>query len=283
MATTRQLKDEDVDLQFGRQYRALSTQLKDLSKLLPKAPKLPDEAEDVPDYLEGEIETTQQILTDADDLLNQYNELEKEFRHLFRSLRTKEEQTTAQLWSDNMCTVTGLLDTVALVMKQRREHITILRQCKASLGRAQRQLAQLHPVAAAAPAPATLVTAQFKLPDVPIPTFHGDVMDYKFFCKIFRKRVEDKPIDDEEKFSLLLAHLRGKPLELVKHLPLNTIGYNQAKDRLRRKYGNEDVLVDIITKRIFALRRCSSHDDVRAMFNNADAWLSQLDDVKGVQ
>ena len=118
---------------------------------------------------------------------------------------------------------------------------------------------------------------------MPIPTFYGDVMDYKYFCKIFRKRVEDKPIDDEEKFSLLLAHLRGKPLELVKHLPLNTIGYNQAKERLRRKYGNEDVLVDIITKRIFALRRCSSHDDVRAMFNNADAWLSQLDDVKGVE
>ena len=91
------LTDEEVDLQFGRGYRALQTRLKDLSKLVPKAPELPNDAEEVPDYLEGEIETTQRILDDADELLQHYNELEKEFKGFFRSLRTKDDQVTAQL------------------------------------------------------------------------------------------------------------------------------------------------------------------------------------------
>ena len=275
------LTEYEVEVQFGKRYQLIATQLKDLSKCVPTAVTIPGVLEDIPDFLEGEMEAIQQIMDDANRLLTQYNEIEKEFKQFYRSITTRDDQKVAQLWSDNLCTSSKILDLYALVTKQRREHFAIFKSCKTTLGRTKRQLGLAQPTV---PAPAaTLVTAQFKLPDVPIPIFYGDVMDYKFFCKIFKKRVEDKPIDDEEKFSLLLAHLRGKPLELVKHLPLNTVGYNQAKERLRRNYGNVDVLVDIITKRIFSLRRCTNHDDVRAMFENADAWLSQLDDVKGAE
>ena len=158
------ITDEEVDIQFGRQYRALSTQLKDLSKLVPKEPVIPADPEEVPDYLEGEIATAQQIIDDADSFTSQFSEMEREFKNFFRSLRTKEDQNVAQLWSDNICAATDILDTVSIVLKQRREHITILRKCKTMLGRTKRQLAQLHPVVAAVPQPATLVTPQFKLP-----------------------------------------------------------------------------------------------------------------------
>ena len=108
-------------------------------------------------------------------------------------------------------------------------------------------------------------------------------MEFYNFWKLFSKRVDDEPIDDAEKFSLLLTHLRRKPHELVRNLPLNTIGYNQAKDRLKCKYGNKEEIADIITKRIFAFRQCNSHAEVREMFNNADALISQLDDITGEQ
>ena len=149
-----------------------------------------------------------------------------------------------------------------------------------AINKGKRQLRAEEPEFAP-PQAATLVAPRYKLEQVPVPTFKGDVLDFYYFWKLFTKRVDNEAIDDSEKFSLLLTHLRRKPLELEKNLPLNAIGYNQAKYRLKSKYGNKDEISDIITKRIFSLRQCNNHTDVREMFNSADALLSQLDDLTG--
>ena len=91
------LTDEDVDIQFGRQYRALSTQLKDLSKLVPKEPVIPADPEKVPDYLEGEIATAQRIIDDADFFTGQFNEMEKEFKRK----RTRVWLANSMRWKKN--------------------------------------------------------------------------------------------------------------------------------------------------------------------------------------
>ena len=79
------LNDEEVDLYFGRGYRALKHDPRTcIVKTRRKNLKLPDDAEEFPNYLGGEIETTQQILDDADELLQQYNEIEKRFKGFYR-------------------------------------------------------------------------------------------------------------------------------------------------------------------------------------------------------
>ena len=281
------LTDEEIDLQFGRGYRALQTRLKDLSKLVPKAPELPNDAEEVPDYLEGEIETTQRILDDADELLQHYNELEKEFKGFFRSLRTKDDQTTAQLWSDNICTTTGILDTVALVMKQRREHTTILRQCKSSLGRAKRQLAQLLPPPPPPPPPAVAAPLGLLLrterEPFKVTVYDGvDKRDYQQWWEAFEAS-NDKDINMStvQKFTELKAKLQGQALLKIKYLPLTAANYDVAKNILNRAYGDKEYLIELLKDKLLNMPYCNSRQDVEAYQEEVESSLQQLEGLMG--
>ena len=91
------LTEYEVEVQFGKRYQSIAAQFKDLSKCVPTAVTVPGELDDIPDVLEGEMEAIQQILDDADRLLTQYNELEKEFKQFYRSLTTRDDQKVAQL------------------------------------------------------------------------------------------------------------------------------------------------------------------------------------------
>ena len=213
---------------------------------------------------------------------------EREIRSLINTLIFKSKQASKEIinsWNTAARATANIDANVRTILEKQREHINKMADRTVAINKTKRALrAQepeqqfLAPIAAA-----TLVAPRYKLQDVPIPNFEGDLLEFYYFWKLFSKRVDDEPIDDAEKFSLLFTHLRRKPHELVRNLPLNTIGYNQAKDRLKCKYGNKEEIADIITKRIFAFRQCNSHAEVREMFNNADALISQLDDITGEQ
>ena len=280
------LTDEDVDIQFGRQYRALSTQLKDLSKLVPKEPVIPADQEEVPDYLEGEIATSQRIIDDADFFTGQFNEMEKEFKQFFRSLRTREDQGVAQLWSDNICTTTGILDTVSLVLKQRREHTTILRKCKTMLGRTQRQLALVHPPPPPPP-PAGAVPlgllARTEREPFKVSVYDGvDKREYQSWWEAFEASTDlDINMSTVQKFTELKAKLQGQALLKIKYLPLTAANYDVAKGILQRAYGDKEYLVELIKDRLLNMPYCNSRQDVEAFHEEVESALQQLEGLMG--
>ena len=203
---------------------------------------------------------------------------EREIRSLINTLIFKSKQVSKEVinaWNTAARATANIDANVRTILEKQREHVNKMADRTVAINKAKRALRAQEPEQVPAPiAAATLVAPRYKLQDVPIPNFEGDLLEFYYFWKLFAKRVDNEPIDDAEKFSLLLTHLRRKPHELVRNLPLNTIGYNQAKDRLKCKYGNKEEIADIITKRIFALRQCNSHAEVREMFNNADALMS---------
>ena len=127
--------------------------------------------------------------------------------------------------------------------------------------------------------PRKLITAEYRLPEVPIPKFDGDVLEYYFFWNLFENRVDSTEASPEEKFSLLLSHLGREPLRFVKYLPIDTNGYLKAKQFLTEKYGNKDVIRDIITDRLLSMRKCHNQTEVHKMFDNADGLICQIEQL----
>ena len=275
---TSQFLQDSFGLDLGR----ISGVLEDLVAYNPGSTDLTDlSLEEKVDKLIAANTKSQAFIDGISDVLKE----EREIRSAINSLNFKSKQAgkeTINTWYNEIRTTLNIDDNVRTIQSKQREQINKMADRTVAINKARRAL--LAQEIAPAPAqPATLVATRFKIPDVPIPTFEGDIMEFYYFWKIYSNRVDSSPIDDSEKFSLLLGHLRRRPLDLVKNLPLNTIGYNQAKDRLTCRYGNKEEIADVITKRIFALRMCNNHGEVRDMFNKADAWISQLEDITGEQ
>lgn len=78
------------------------------------------------------------------------------------------------------------------------------------------------------------------LPRGEIPTFSGEILQYRSFLHSFEHIIESKTDDNEDRLHFLIQYTRGLPQELVRscqHMSPNQ-GYQKAKQLLKEHFGN---------------------------------------------
>lgn len=79
------------------------------------------------------------------------------------------------------------------------------------------------------------------LPELTIPTFTGDPLEYNTFIRSIEHGIEDRTSDNRDRLQFLLQYTKGQPHELVKscvHME-PTKGYVKAKEMLKRFFGDD--------------------------------------------
>ncbi|HEX4850866.1 MAG TPA: DUF1759 domain-containing protein, partial [Puia sp.] len=127
--------------------------------------------------------------------------------------------------------------------------------------------------------PATTATTTFKLPEINIPIFDGNITKYQPFWDLFESLVDSTTASDVQKLSFLITRLRGEPLNLLKDLPLTSQNYTAAKQLLEQRYKDTDAVQRLIRAKLFSLPVCHNRSEVKTMFLQAESYLRQLEAI----
>lgn len=83
-----------------------------------------------------------------------------------------------------------------------------------------------------------------KMPQIKIPEFGGDIMEWSAFIGLFDKIVHSKSnIDDAVKIQYLKTSLKGEAAKLVGHVAPTKENYKTCYDILQRRYNNKVVIL----------------------------------------
>lgn len=118
-----------------------------------------------------------------------------------------------------------------------------------------------------------------------IPTFKGDILEYKSFKEIFQKAISKVKWSDLEKLLLLQSKLSGRALERVKHLATEEQNYSVMWSILDKEFLITRALVQHNVSKLLQIQPVKAND-VQAMrqfystLNTVVTNLTQLTDVQ---
>ena len=94
---------------------------------------------------------------------------------------------------------------------------------------------------------ASSTTKSCRLPKLELPTFKGEVLEWRGFFEQFSKIVdEDEELSEINKFIYLKRYLSGQALSFVSGLSLTAGNYKDALELLKGRYGNPKFLFQLI-------------------------------------
>lgn len=98
-------------------------------------------------------------------------------------------------------------------------------------------------------------TRKFKLPQIELKKFGGDVKEWLSFWSLFKKIHEDESIVREDKFQYLIqAIIPGtRARELVDSFPPTGDNYVKVIDSLKSRFGRDDLLVEVYVRELLKL------------------------------
>ena len=124
-------------------------------------------------------------------------------------------------------------------------------------------------------------TLAAKLPDATLQEFHGDEESFPSFIDNFSALVDSNPyLPDVEKFSYLRGVVK---VDVINHFPLTAENYKFALDKLKRVYGDENL---IATKHLNALldmskrKKPANNKELQEFYNFLETKLTCLEALK---
>lgn len=100
------------------------------------------------------------------------------------------------------------------------------------------------------------------LPDLTIPTFKGDPLEYKSFIRAIEHGIEGRTSDNRDRLQFLLQYTSGQPHELVKscmHME-SSAGYAKAKQMLKEFFGDDFKIAEAYIKEVLDWPTIKSED-----------------------
>ena len=97
-----------------------------------------------------------------------------------------------------------------------------------------------------------LVDPRNRLPEIVIPKFSGDPLDYDSFIRTFDARITSRTNDDSERMHYLDQYTSGIPKQVVRscmHIPAG-LGYVEARRQLDERFGDRFLLAQTYLKRL---------------------------------
>lgn len=94
-------------------------------------------------------------------------------------------------------------------------------------------------------------TARSHLPQIPLPSFSGNLLEWTHFRDTFVSMVHNEPtLTNVEKFHYLLGAVRGEAASLISRLTVEENTYSQAWKKLNENYDNPRVLASLFIQEI---------------------------------
>ncbi|KAK2879287.1 hypothetical protein Q8A73_007303, partial [Channa argus] len=127
------------------------------------------------------------------------------------------------------------------------------------------------------------------LPDINIPTFKGDPLEYNSFIRSIEHGIENRTDDNRDRLQFLLQYTSGQPHELVRsciHMePL--VGYAKAKQMLKEYFGDDYKIAEAYIKEALEWQTIKPEDGAAlqsfALFltgcSNAMSDINYLEDL----
>ena len=118
-----------------------------------------------------------------------------------------------------------------------------------------------------------------KLPELKLPTFKGDVLDWKSFWDLFHAHVDSQShLEPVVKFTYLQNCLEGEAKDLIKSLALGDANYPIAINMLRHRYENKEILRQSLLHQLHSLPSLR-HDyhDLKAFHAKFTLLKGQID------
>eukprot|EP00102_Acyrthosiphon_pisum_P021653 XP_016658863.1 PREDICTED: uncharacterized protein LOC103309027 [Acyrthosiphon pisum] len=93
------------------------------------------------------------------------------------------------------------------------------------------------------------------LPKIDLPTFDGNLLEWRSYRDIFVSLVHDNSlIGDAQRFHFLLASLKGDALKVIKSIPLSANNYALAWDAISKRFDNKRLLASAHLDKLFAFK-----------------------------
>ena len=105
------------------------------------------------------------------------------------------------------------------------------------------------------------------LPSVQLDYFDGDPLQYHSFFAVFDERVDRVTSDCRIKLSRLLQYCTGKAKRAIRFCSLidGDQGYTEARNILKKRFGNQHLIADCIIKNLKSSEPVRSADEIREL------------------
>ena len=88
------------------------------------------------------------------------------------------------------------------------------------------------------------VDTGFKLPNIELPTFSGDITEWASFIELFDALIDAKiDLEDVNKLFYLKSALRGDASKIIESLATTAANYSEARDLLIKRFGNKRCMI----------------------------------------
>ncbi|KAH7676027.1 Pao retrotransposon peptidase family protein [Aphelenchoides avenae] len=127
----------------------------------------------------------------------------------------------------------------------------------------------------------TTTTTQLVLKEIPITPFEGDIRRYPTFRNRFLDVVEgQRNLAPRHKLQYLLQFLRGEPYQLANNYQLTDDNYFAVVNLLEERYGNVDMIRNLLMADLIALRPPSQAvSDLRRFYGDAQRVTTELNQL----
>ena len=175
------------------------------------------------------------------------------------------DKTTEQSSFTTVCRNLGLSTSFNQAQGKMREIGDALADARSSKRKAEIKLrAMVAAAPATAPAP---VTYQFKIPQLDIDPFDGDIIQFYPFWQAFNTFIDKAHgLTPAQKFAYLLTKLKGEPKTHLLTYQQVDASYQLARDYLEGKFGKKEVIELSLRQKLTQLPRCNTKQDVRNMY-----------------
>ncbi|CAI6359149.1 unnamed protein product [Macrosiphum euphorbiae] len=120
------------------------------------------------------------------------------------------------------------------------------------------------------------------LPKIDLPTFDGNLLEWRSYRDIFISLVHDNTIiGDAQRFHFLLASLKGDALKVIKSIPLSANNYALAWDAISKRFDNKRLLASAHLDKLFAFKPIE-RESLTSLLSFVDTFKENVSLIKSL-
>ncbi|KAL5009110.1 hypothetical protein ScPMuIL_014691 [Solemya velum] len=121
------------------------------------------------------------------------------------------------------------------------------------------------------------VGSYYKLPNLTLPSFSGDFLDWQTFWDSYQSSIHNNiGLTDVQKFSYLMAQLQGEASQCIAGLPLTSANHQQAIDPLTERFGQHHKIITACMQSLIDLPSPKNSNGLKYFYDRMETYIRNL-------
>ncbi|KAL5007291.1 hypothetical protein ScPMuIL_016097 [Solemya velum] len=117
----------------------------------------------------------------------------------------------------------------------------------------------------------------YKLPNLTLPSFSGDFLDWQTFWDSYQSSIHNNiGLTDVQKFSYLMTQLQGEASQCIAGLPLTSANYQQAIDLLTERFGQHHKIITAYMQSLIDLPSPKNSNGLKYFYDRMETYIRNL-------